>query len=159
MSSINGNYNLKNINLIKPFVQSCEVIFLNEDNIIKHFNENTLALDFKLFKKKGAVIDFNNNIFTSSINKLKIVFELNLFYRWLDVEYPPRFNLDIIKNDVLYVTRALGLTDSSDTNNVFLSIIIDIENMDKINFILRNDFDKNKYIEFFDNSFYVLKIF
>ena len=159
MSSINGSYNLKNINLIKPFVQICELIYLQEDNILKQFEENTLELNFKLYKKIGDVIDFKNNIFTSSINKLKIVFELNLFYLFIDCEYPPRFNLDIMKNDNLYITRLLGLTDSADTNNLFLSIIIDIENNDKINFILRNDFDINKKIEFMDNSFYVLKTF
>ena len=159
MSSINGGYSLKNVNLIKPFVQVCEIIFLNEDNSIKQFSENTLELDFKLFKKKGEVIDFKNNIFTSSVKKLKIVFELNLFYRWIDVEYPPRFNLDVIKNDILYLTRGLGLNDSSETNNLYLSIIIDIEDGDKINFILRNDFDQNKYLEFLDNSFYILKTF
>ena len=159
MSSINGNHALNNVNLIKPYVEICELIYLNEDTIIKQFNENTLELDFKLFKKKGSVISFDNSIFKSSVKKLKIVFELNLFYRWLDVEYPPRFDLDIIKNNTLYVSRSLGLNDDMDTNNLYLSLIIDINDNDEIKFILRNDFDTNKYLEIFDNSYYILKMF
>lgn len=145
----------KPISNIKPIIEKSSIMFLQENNIIKIFN-NELELNFNLYSYSGSQFNFKDNIFKSLTLNQKIIFELNLFYKWIDVEYPPRFILNIVKNNKIYITRRLGINDELDTNNIYLNLIIDIDNNDEIKFILNRDSDVGLF-EIIDNSYYVLK--
>lgn len=153
MSSINGNYSLRNITLTKPYVEKPEITFLQEDDIELKFNDE-LELNFKLYKKNN--FEFNGRYYGKNT---KIIYDLNLYYQWLNAEYPPRFTFKILKNELVYLTRYLGINDSLETNNINLILIIDINNGDKLKFILKKDDLQNNTIKILDNSNYSLKIF
>ena len=93
----------KPISNIKPIIEKSSIMFLQENNIIKIFN-NELELNFNLYSYSGSQFNFKDNIFKSLTLNQKIIFELNLFYKWIDVEYPPRFILNIVKNNKIYIT-------------------------------------------------------
>jgi len=145
----------KPISNIKPTTDKSYIMFLQEDNIIKSFN-NELELKFNLYSFYGSQFNFKDNIFKSLILNQKIIFELNLFYKWIDLDYPDRFILNIIKNNNIYITKRLGINDTLDTNNIYLNLIIDVNTEDTIKFILNRDSD-NGLFEILDNSYYILK--
>jgi hypothetical protein len=145
----------KPISNIKQTIDRSQLMFLQEDNIIKLFNNN-LELNFNLYSTFGYQFNYKDNIFKSLTLNQKIIFELNLFYKWLNVDYPPRFTLTIVKNNINYITRQLGINDTLDTNNIYLNLIIDINSEDNIKFILNRDGDVGLF-EIFDNSYYILK--
>lgn len=155
MSSINGNFSLNNINVVKPYDDKKEVIFLQEDDIQLEFKNNELELNFNLYKNTG--FDFKNNVF-KGINQ-KITLYLNLFYMWINADYPPRLNLNVMKNDVIYISRGLGINDTLDVNHISINLVIDIQNNDKLNFILKKDDLEINSIKIYDNSNYILKTF
>ena len=145
----------KPISNIKQTIDRSQLMFLQEDNIIKIFNNN-LELNFNLYSISGYQFNYKDNIFKSLTLNQKIIFELNLFYKWLNVDYPPRFTLTIVKHNINYITRQLGINDTLDTNNIYLNLIIDINSEDNIKFILNRDGDVGLF-EIFDNSYYILK--
>lgn len=155
MSSINGNFSLNNINVVKPYDDKKEIIFLQEDDIQLEFKNNELELNFNLYKNTG--FDFKNNVF-KGINQ-KITLYLNLFYMWINADYPPRLNLNVMKNDLIYISRGLGINDTLDVNHISINLVIDIQNNDKLNFILKKDDLEINSIKIYDNSNYILKTF
>jgi hypothetical protein len=71
----------------------------------------------------GRFITFTN---------VKLLVEINIFYRY-DAEFAPRYDLNIYKNDALVHTRYCGMGDNVDNiNNLFLVIVIDVKNDDKL---------------------------
>ena len=136
--------------------QPTNIIFLQEDNIIHTFDNNLLRITFPLYKKTGNIFNFNG-VF-SGMNQ-KIIIDLAIAYRWVDVEYSPRFNFKIMINDIEYLNRNLGVSDELDVNNFITSVIIDLKPNDRLYFLFITDFETNQKIEIIDNSYYTLKTF
>ena len=131
-------------------------IYLLKDTLIKKFNDDIYEVNFDLYKKKGSKLNFNNNIFNLS-NNTKIMLKIHINYEWIDIDYPPRFNFIIKKNDANYIEYSYGINDDLTTNNIYLSLILDVANNDKLNFILKLDSEKNINIEILKNSYYIIK--
>lgn len=160
MSSINGKFNLNNINNKSVSnLQKIELVYLQEDDININF-ETQHKLQFTLYKKNGSSY-FNNSFFKSPLKKQKLIFELHLYYQWLDADYPPRFNFQIIKNNDVYINIRLGINDTLETNYIYNQIIIDLNDNDKIEFFLKKDISDINISKFkiYDNSNYILKSF
>jgi hypothetical protein len=136
--------------------QPTNIIFLQENNIIYTFNNNLLRITFPMYKKTGNL--FNYNGVFSGMNQ-KIIIDFHILYRWLDMEYAPRFNFKIIINDIEYLNRNLGVSDEMDVNNFSKSIIVDLKPNDRIEFLFITDFETNQKIEIIDNSHYILRSF
>jgi len=139
--------------------QKIELIYLQENDIIQNF-ETEYILQFPLYKKIGSSY-FNNSIFISTLKKQKMMFELHLYYKWIDAAYPPRIYLQIMKNETSYINIGLGINNTLETNYSYNQIIIDLNDGDKIQYILKKDIsdsDINK-IQIYDNSYYILKTF
>jgi len=131
-------------------------IYLLNDNLIKIFNEDILDINFELYKKKGSKINFINNIFNLT-NNIKIMLKIHINYEWFDIDYPPRFNFLIILNDETFIEYSYGINDDLTTNKIYFSLILDVKNNDKLNFILKLDTEKNINIKLLKNSFYIIK--
>ena len=139
--------------------ETTTVICLQEDTIIKKFNNNILELVFPLYKKDGTTFQFINSIFKSSSLTQKILLQVDILYKWIDVEYPPRFNFNLMLNDKLYISRNLGISDEMDINNFILNLIINIKNNDTLKFVFVADFENDNFIEIVSNSHIILKTF
>jgi hypothetical protein len=135
------------------------IICLQKYNAIKKFNDNVLELIFPLYKSDGTTFQFTNSIFKSSSASQKIILQIDILYKWLDVEYPPRFNFNLMINDNIYMSRNLGISDEMDINNFIFNLIIDIKNNDTIKFMFVTDFENDNFIEIISNSHIILKTF
>lgn len=132
------------------------MIFLQNENKVYMFDNNTLAINFPLYKKIGSMFDYKG-IFTGL--KQKVMFEFHILYRWVDVEYAPRFNFKIMINDIEYINRNLGVSDELDVNLFLSNIIIDLKPYDRIEVLFLTDYENNLMIEIIDNSYYILRSF
>jgi hypothetical protein len=83
--------------------------------------------------------------------------KIHINYEWIDIDYPPRFNFLIILNDETFIEYSYGINDDLTTNKIYFSLILDVKNNDKLNFILKLDTEKNINIKLLKNSFYIIK--
>lgn len=158
MSTINGKNRFTNSNIIRPYADKSEIIYLNEDNKIYNFVNNILEIRFDLYRKYGLSIDFTNNVFNSITKKSqKIIFEINIYYKWVDSNLPSRYYIEIIKNNNIYIKHSCGISDSNDINNLWRQFVIDVTPSDIIYFYLKKDDAENNKIEIIDNSYYIIK--
>lgn len=150
MTDINGKSTY-----IEATTEQINIIFLQQDNIILDFVDNELNLNFQTYRNSG--IDFTNNIYKNDTNK--IIFNLNLYYQWVNAEYPPRMIFIIEKNDIPYITTNISVDDTLDINNLSINIIIDLKRYDKLRFLLKKEDNDINKIKILSNSNYNLKTF
>jgi hypothetical protein len=132
------------------------MIFLQEKNTIKTFTNNILILKFPLYRKVGSRFDFNGTFIGLS---QKVVLEFHIMYRWINTEYPLRFNFQIMINNEVYINRNLGIGDELDINEFISSVIINLKTNDRIQLLFSTDFENDQMLEIIDNSYYTLRSF
>jgi hypothetical protein len=110
-----------------------KVLFIVNENFIYNYNEE---LKINKYKQDGN-FDINNGTFITAM-PLKIMIEINLQYNYdISMEYAPRYELNIYKNNILLTKHYCGLSDNIHTvNSLYIVSIIDILNNDKIKFII-----------------------
>ena len=129
-----------------------DVMFIQQtDNIYNFLNE--LNLNFNLYSSSG--LDFVSNIYKN--DDRKILFNLNLYYQWVNADYPPRINFIIEKNNIIYIKTPISLDDTLDMNYLGLNLIIDLKKNDKLRFVLQKQDGENNNIIILKNSNYNLK--
>lgn len=135
------------------------IIHLQENNNTLIFKNDTLSLRLPFYRKDGVDFNFTNSVFLGPSKKIKILLTVYFLYKWLDVDFPPRFNFNIMLNNQVYISRNLGISDELDTNEFNLNIILDLKHNDILTFLLITDFEQNKSIQILNNSYYILKTF
>lgn len=138
-------------------ITKSQLIFLQE-NDKEHIFINKLLLNFVRHNSDGN-LTFKNNIFKKcGSRKIEIIF--NIGYKWTNAQFAPRYNFNILKNDVIYYSVYRGSEDSPYTNNILqFTVIIDIKELDKITFEFEKiDTDSNDFV-ILDNSHYKIRTF
>ena len=154
MSHSKGLYKQKEQNYI---ITKSQLIYLQE-NDKEYIFINKLLLNFVHHNSDGN-LTFKNNIFKKcGSRKIEIIF--NIGYKWVNAQFAPRYNFNILKNDVIYYSVYKGSDDSAYTNNILqLVVIIDIKESDKITFEFEKiDTDSNNFV-ILDNSHYKIRTF
>jgi len=154
MSHSKGLYKQKEQNYI---ITKSQLIYLQE-NDKEHIFINKLLLNFVRHNSDGN-LTFKNNMFKKcGSRKIEIIF--NIGYKWVNAQFAPRYNFNILKNDVIYYSVYKGSDDSAYTNNILqLVVIIDIKESDKITFEFEKiDTDSNNFV-ILDNSHYKIRTF
>ena len=136
-----------------------KVLFIQIEDT-NHEYDDTLELQIDKYKQDGN-FDISNGI-VSTIITLKIMIEINIFYKYSDAEFAPRYELNIYKNDILLNKHYCGLNDTTDSvNNLYLISIIDISNEDRIKIVMSKNGEENSTskINILKNSFINYKTF
>jgi len=138
-------------------ITKSQLIYLQE-NDKEHIFINKLLLNFVRHNSNGN-LTFENNMFKKcGSRKIEIIF--NIGYKWVNAQFAPRYNFNILKNDVIYYSVYKGSDDSAYTNNILqFVVIIDIKESDKITFEFEKiDTDSNDFV-ILDNSYYKIRTF
>ena len=126
------------------------VIFLTGEDLQIDFKESCI-LDFPKYSKSGST-DFIDNLYVGTSNKIKI--NINLVYQFINMDYSPRFSLEILKNDVIDKRRSMGMNDSSYEENAFNeTFVINIMEGDKIQIQLTKNNDEINTLRIESNGF------
>lgn len=132
------------------------VIFLQDSDINVEF-KNEFILDFNKFNITG-LINVNNFIYTGSSGKVKI--DINMVYQWINMDYAPRYDIVIFKNDVVDKRRSFGMMDSYIDENVNdLFFVINIKNNDKIQIKMLKHNGEVNMLRIEENSYYEISVF
>ena len=126
------------------------VIFLSSSDILNEFKDS-YTLSFPKYSKSGNT-DLNDSIYSGTANKLKI--SVNLVYQWINTEYAPRYNLEIVKNNIVDKRRSLGISDTYlDENILSETFIINVRDGDKIEVRITKDNDELNYVRLEENAY------
>ena len=132
------------------------VIFLSSSDIFTEFKDS-YTLSFLKYSKSGNT-DLNDFIYTGTASKLKI--SVNLVYRWINMEYAPWYNLEIVKNNIVDKRRSLGISDTYEDENILDEyFIINIRDGDKIEVKLTKDNDELNYVRLEENAYLEFEAF
>ena len=123
--------------------------------------DDTIDLSFPKLKQDGA-IDVTNGLIKVGV-PTKIMIEINMFYKYSNTDFAPRYEISIYNNDVLINNHPnCGTNDSVDTvNNLYILSVIDVANDDKIKIIMSKDTTEisTNVIKIIKNSFINYKTF
>ena len=147
---------INNINYINKINK---VIFLQRDNMNCEYNDE-IELSFPKYKQDGS-LDMNDGIVKVSINT-KVMIEINLFYKYTNTEFAPRYELNLFKNNVKINTHYCGMNDTVvNTNNLYIVSVCDVVNDDVIKIVLNKDRseDSTDFIDILKNSYIIYKTF
>ena len=147
---------INNINYINKINK---VIFLQRDNMNCEYNDE-IELSFPKYKQDGS-LDMNDGIVKVSINT-KVMIEINLFYKYTNSEFAPRYELNLFKNNVKINTHYCGMNDTVvNTNNLYIVSVCDVVNDDVIKIVLNKDRseDSTDFIDILKNSYIIYKTF
>jgi hypothetical protein len=136
-----------------------KVLFMQLNDTIYEYDD-TLELQFNKYKQDGNIDVYNGVV--SIGNTSKIMIEINIFYKYSNAEFAPRFTLNIYKNNILLNTHYCGLNDNVETvNNLYLVSVLDVSNNDKIKINMIKDGFENSTskINILKNSFINYKTF
>ena len=132
------------------------VIFLTSSDITTEFKD-VYIIDFPKYAKSGAT-DFVDGTYKGISNKVKI--NINLVYQWIDMDYSPRFNVEILINNVLDKRRSNGMPDSYDDENTLdETFLINIIEGDKLTIRLTKNNEEANSMRIENNSFVELSAF
>ena len=147
---------INNINYINKINK---VIFLQRDDTKCEYNDE-IELSFATYKQDGS-LDMNDGIVKVSINT-KVMIEINLFYKYTNTEFAPRYELNLFKNNVKINTHYCGMNDTVvNTNNLYIVSVCDVVNDDVIKIVLNKDRteDSTDFIDILKNSYIINKTF
>jgi len=133
-----------------------ELIYLQDKDKEYVFTGNQLEIIFNQYKYIGN-LTFVNNTFKCGSRKIEIIF--NITYTWTNIEYAPRFNFNILKNGHVYYSTYRGLSDTMTQNTLYMSVIVDIKQNDKLSFIFEKTSSDGENFIIADNSYYIVKTF
>ena len=132
------------------------VIFLSSSDVFTEFKDSH-TLSFPKFSKSGNT-DLNENVYSGTASKLKI--SVNLVYRWINMQYAPRFSLEIVKNNIVDKRRSLGISDTYEDENILDEyFIINIRDGDQIEVRLTKDNDELNYVRLEENAYLEFEAF
>ena len=103
----------------------------------------------------------NDGIVKVSVNT-KVMIEINLFYKYTNTEFVPRYELNLFKNNVKINTHYCGMNDTVvNTNNLYIVSVCDVVNDDVIKIVLNKDRteDSTDFIDILKNSYIIYKTF
>ena len=133
-----------------------KVIFLSSDDVFVEMKDS-LTFKFSQYSKSGD-IDFKDNMYSGSSNKLKI--SVNFVYQWVSMSYAPRYNLEVVKNNVVDKRRSLGISDTYLNENIINELfVININSGDTIEVRLSKDNDEVNYMRIENNAFIEFEAF
>ena len=147
---------INNINYINKINK---VIFLQRDDSKCEYNDE-LQLSFSKYKQDGA-LDMNDGVVKVSVNT-KVMIEINIFYKYTNTEFAPRYELNLFKNNVKINTHYCGMNDTVvNTNNLYIVSVCDVVNDDVIKIVLNKDRseDSTDFIDILKNSYIIYKTF
>ena len=147
---------INNINYINKINK---VIFLQRDDTKCEYNDE-IELSFAKYKQDGS-LDMNDGIVKVSVNT-KVMIEINLFYKYTNTEFAPRYELNLFKNNVKINTHSCGMNDTVvNTNNLYIVSVCDVVNDDVIKIVLNKDRteDSTDFIDILKNSYIIYKTF
>jgi len=147
---------INNINYINKINK---VIFLQRETMTYNYDDE-LLLSFDKYKQEGS-IDMNEGVIKVTTNT-KVMIEINLFYKYSDTEFAPRYELNIFKNNVKINTHYCGLNDTTvNTNNLYIISVCDVFNDDVLKIVLNKDTSENStdFIDILKNSYIIYKTF
>lgn len=143
------------------FVNKINKVYFVQLNDVEYVYDDTLELNFNKYKQEG-IFDINNGVVSITGNNLKVMLEINLFYKYNDTDFAPRYELNIYKNEVLLNKHYCGLNDNVHTdNNLYLVSVLDVQNDDKIKITISKDSLENSTskISILKNSYVNYKTF
>lgn len=146
-----------NINYIN---KQHKCIFMQLDDTEYDYNDELNINMLTKYKQEGN-IDVIEGLMKISL-PTKIMIEINLFYKYNDAMYAPRYQLNIYKNNQMMNTHYCGLNDSIDsTNNIYIVSVLDVSNNDKIQIYISKDTteDSTNFITILKNSYINYKSF
>lgn len=147
------------INNLNSANKQNKVIFVQLDDTKYDYND-TVTVNFPKYKQEG-ILDVNDGVIKLTV-PTKIMIEINLFYRYTNTDFAPRYTLNIYKNNTLLNTHYCGMNDTVDgMNNLYIVSVVDVQNADSImiKMIKDNIEDSTNYIEILKNSYINYKTF
>ena len=90
------------------------VIFLSSSDVFTEFKDS-YTLSFPKYSKSGNT-DFNDSMYSGTASKLNI--SVNVVYQWINMNNAPRYNLEIVKNNIVDKRRSLGISDTYRMNTL-----------------------------------------
>ena len=141
------------------YINKINNIFLQRNDMKCQYNDE-IELSFPKYKQDGS-LDMNDGIVKVSINT-KVMIEINLFYKYTNTEFAPRYELNLFKNNVKINTHYCGMNDTVvNTNNLYIVSVCDVVNDDVIKIVLNKDRteDSTDFIDILKNSYIIYKTF
>ena len=148
---INNNYYTTKTN---------KVIFIQANDCIYPYDD-TLELNMLTKFKQDGNIDINQGVLHVASN-VKIMIDINIFYKYAVAEFPPRFVLSLYKNNDLITQHYCGMNDTVvDMNNLYIVTVVDVSNNDILKIVMSKDSMENSTdsIEIMKNSYITYKTF
>jgi hypothetical protein len=132
------------------------VIFLSSDDIFVEFKDS-YTFNFSKYSKSGST-DLNDGIYSGTSNKLKI--SLNIVYQWINADYAPRYNLEVVKNNVVDKRRSLGINDTYlDENIINERFVINVQSGNKIEIRISKDNEASNFMRIEGNAYLEFEAF
>ena len=132
------------------------VIFLSSDDIFVEFKD-AYTFNFSKYSKSGST-DLNDGIYSGNSNKLKI--SVNFVYQWINADYAPRYNLEVVKNNVVDKRRSLGINDTYLDENIINEVfVINAQDGDKVEIRMSKDNEESNYMRIEGNAFMEFEAF
>ena len=132
------------------------VIFLSSDDIFVEFKDS-YTFNFSKYSKSGST-DLNDGIYSGTSNKLKI--SVNFVYQWINADYVPRYNLEVVKNNVVDKRRSLGINDTYlDENIINERFVINVQSGNKIEIRISKDNEASNFMRIEGNAYLEFEAF
>ena len=132
------------------------VIFLSSEDIFTEFKDS-YTFNFSKYSKSGST-DLNDGIYSGTSNKLKI--NVNIVYQWINMSYAPRYNLEVVKNNVVDKRRSLGINDTYLNENIINEVfVINVRDGDKIEIRISKDNEELNFIRVENNAYLEFEAF
>ena len=126
------------------------VIFLGSEDIFAEFS-SSYTFNFSKYSKSGST-DLIDGMYSGTSNKLKI--SVNIVYQWINMDYAPRFDLEVVKNNVVDKRRSLGINDTYLNENILSeTFVINVQEGDKIEIRMSKDNDESNYLRIENNAY------
>lgn len=126
------------------------VIFLSYEDIFAAFS-SSYTFNFSKYSKSGST-DLIDGIYSGTSNKVKI--SVNIVYQWINMDYAPRFDLEVVKNNVVDKRRSLGINDTYLNENILSeTFVINVQEGDKIEIRMSKDNEESNYLRIENNAY------
>lgn len=138
-----------------------KIIFMQLNDAEYDYDDVLPLTMFAKMKQDGNVDVSENGIVKVNVNT-KLMIETNVFYKYSNAEFAPRYELNIYKNNILSNTYYCGMNDTTTTtNNIYILSVLDVQNDDsiKVCMVKSNIENSTNTIKILKNSFINYKTF
>ena len=136
-----------------------KVVFMQVNDVTYDYDD-TIEIIFNKYSQTGNIDVINGVLYPGDNSKLLL--EINLFYKYVDADFAPRYVLNLYKNDILLNKHYCGMNDNTENvNNIYLVDVLDVVIGDKIKVLMIKDSSENSTskINILKNSFLNYKTF